>query len=158
MQTKIFFEDFKPGQVFDLGSKTVSREEIIEFASEFDPQPFHLDDEAGKASLLGGLSASGWHTGALVMKLLADGLLSRTSSQGSNSIDKLSWLKPVFPGDTLSATATVIGTRDLRSRPDIGVVNFEISVRNQSGADVMRQIGPIFFGRRAAAVPGAENR
>lgn len=154
MQTELFFEDFKSGQVFELGSKTITREEIVEFASEFDPQPFHLDEEAGKASLLGGLAASGWHTGAMVMKLLADGLLSRTSSQGSNSIEKLSWLKPVFPGDTLSATATVIGTRDLKSRSDLGIVNFEIGVRNQSGAEVMRQIGPIFFARRSA--PTAE--
>ena len=158
MQTELFFEDFKPGQVFELGSKTITREEIIEFASEFDPQPFHLDEEAGKASLLGGLAASGWHTGAMVMKLLADGLLSRTSSQGSNSIEKLSWLRPVFPGDTLSATATVIGTRDLKSRPDLGIVNFEIGVRNQSGAEVMRQIGPIFFARRSARTPETESR
>ncbi|WP_346891375.1 MaoC family dehydratase [uncultured Roseibium sp.] len=157
MQKEIFFEDFKLGQAYDLGSRSVTREEIIEFASEFDPQPFHLDDEAGKASLLGGLSASGWHTGALVMRLLADGLLNRTSSQGSNSIDKLSWLKPVFPGDTLSATATVIATRELKSRPNLGIVTFEIKVRNQSGTDVMRQIGPIFFGRRTALASGADS-
>jgi len=158
MQTDLFFEDFKPGQVFELGSREITREEIIEFASEFDPQPFHLDEEAGKASLLGGLSASGWHTGALVMRLLADGLLSRSSSQGSNSIDKLSWLKPVFPGDTLSATAKVIDTRELKSKPGLGIVNFEISVSNQSDKEVMRQIGPIFFVRRSAPAPGAESR
>lgn len=158
MQTEIYFEDFKLGQTYDLGSRSVTREEIIEFASEFDPQPFHLDDEAGKASLLGGLSASGWHTGALVMRLLADGLLNRTSSQGSNSIEKLSWLRPVFPGDTLSATATVIGIKEPRSRPDLGIVNFEISVRNQSGSEVMRQVGPIFFARKTERVQETEIR
>ncbi|MHA7777000.1 MaoC family dehydratase [Roseibium sp. M-1] len=150
MTDLIHFEDFAAGQDYDLGSMTVSREEILEFASEFDPQPFHLDEEAGKASLLGGLAASGWHTGSMVMRLLVDNLLNRTAGRGSPGIGKLQWLRPVFPGDTLFAKAEVLDTRELRSRPDLGIVNVRVTATNQSGDNVIAWENPILFARREA--------
>jgi acyl dehydratase len=151
MKIELFYEDLTPGRVFDLGSQTVTREEVIEFASEFDPQPFHLDETAGKESILGGLAASGWHTASMVMRLLADNLLNRSSCQGSPGINELKWRKPVYPDDTLSARATVMEQRELKSRPDLGLVMFEISAANQNGVQVLNQINPIMFVKRAAA-------
>ena len=148
MPDLLHFEDFAPGQDFDLGSIDVSKEDIIEFASEFDPQPFHLDEEAGKASLLGGLAASGWHTAALVMKLLATGLLNRSTSRGSPGIDELKWQKPVFPGDTLSARAEILETREMRSKPHLGIVSVRVTAINQSGSEVLKWENPILFRKR----------
>jgi acyl dehydratase len=145
------FEDFQPGQVFDLGSITVSKDDIIEFAAEFDPQPFHLDEEAGKASLLGGLAASGWHTGALVMSLLATKLLNRSSGQGSPGIDELKWQRPVFPGDTLTARAEVLSSKELRSKPDLGIVNVRVTATNQNNDQVLYWENPILFKKREIA-------
>lgn len=145
------FEDFEPGHVFELGDLTVSKDEIIDFAAEFDPQPFHLNEEAGKASLLGGLAASGWHTGAMVMQLLATGLLNRSSGQGSPGIDELKWKRPVFPGDTLTARAEVLSSKELRSKPDLGIVNFQISAKNQNQEQVLFWENPILFRKRETA-------
>src|SRR5262245_43981765 len=103
------FEDFVEGQSIPLGSKTVPAAEIIEFAREFDAQPMHLDEAAGKASLLGGLAASGWHTCCMFMRMLCDGLLLDSTSQGSFGIDHAKWKKPVIAGDTLAGMVTVIG-------------------------------------------------
>ena len=97
----IWWEDLQVGEVRDLGTISPTREEIIAFASQFDPQPFHLDDEAGKASVFGGLSASGWHTCSLAMRLMVTNFLHQTSSLGSPGLDSLKWLKPVYPGDVL---------------------------------------------------------
>lgn len=148
MSTIRHFEDFTPGTIIDLGSRSVSRDEIIAFASEFDPQPFHLSEEAGKASLLGGLAASGWHTAAIFMRLLVDGLLGRAAGQGAPGIDKLMWRRPVYPGDTLSATAEVLTSRPLRSKPGLGVVGFRFVVSNQRGETVMTLENPILFACR----------
>lgn len=148
MSDLIYFEDFEPGQEFDLGSVTVSREDIIEFASEFDPQPFHMDEEAGKASLLGGLAASGWHTGSLVMGLLARELLNKSTCQGSPGISSLKWMRPVFPGDTLSARVEVVRAKSLRSRQDLGLVTIRLTTTNQAGADVIQWENPILFAKR----------
>lgn len=150
MEIELFYEDLTPGRVFNLGSQTVTKEEVIEFASEFDPQPFHLDEQAGKNSILGGLAASGWHTASMVMRLLAENLLNRSSCQGSPGINKLKWRKPVFPGDILSAKATVLEQRELKSRPDLGLVMFEIAAANQDDILVLTQINPIMFVKRAA--------
>ena len=148
MSDLLYFEDFAPGQTYDLGSLTVSRDEIVEFASEFDPQPFHLDEEAGKASLLGGLAASGWHTASLVMRLLATTLLNRTAGRGSPGISDLKWRRPVFPGDTLCAVARVMETKALRSKPDLGIVTVEVTATNQEGNTVLTWMNPILFARR----------
>ncbi|MCK7612541.1 MaoC family dehydratase [Roseibium sediminicola] len=148
MSDLIHFEDFSPGQVYDLGALTVTREEIVEFASEFDPQPFHLDEDAGKASILGGLAASGWHTGSLVMRLLATNLLNKTSGRGSPGISKLQWKRPVFPGDTLTARAEILETKELRSKPDLGIVTVRVTAANQQGTEVLLWENPILFAKR----------
>jgi acyl dehydratase len=152
MSDLIHFEDFNPGQEFDLGALTVTREEIVEFASEFDPQPFHLDDEAGRASLLGGMAASGWHSAALVMRLLADGLLTRATCMGSPGISKLKWRHPVFPGDTLTAKAVVLKKKKLSSKPDLGLVTIRVDAANQAAKQVLFWENAILFARRE---PGA---
>jgi acyl dehydratase len=145
------FEDFEPGQVFELGSVTATKDQIIEFAEEFDPQPFHLDEEAGKASMLGGLAASGWHTGSMVMRLLAINLLNKSTGQGSPGIDELKWQSPVYPGDTLTAKAEVLASKELRSKPDLGIVTFRITATNQNKKQVMFWENPILFLKREAA-------
>lgn len=150
MTISVFYEDCLPGRSFDLGSKTVSKEEIIRFASKFDPQPFHLDEAAGKDSILGGLSASGWHTASMVMRLLADQLLNRSSCEGSPGVKSLKWLRPVFPGDTLSAAAKVLEQRRLATKPHLGLVTFELAAVKQDGTTVMMQVIPILFGRRTS--------
>jgi acyl dehydratase len=145
------FEDFEPGRVFALASAKITAEAIIAFASEFDPQPMHLDEEAGKASILGGLSASGWHTASLFMRMMYDGWLSRSSSEGSPGIDFMEWRKPVLAGDTLSGRSTVIEARTLRSKPGIGLVKFLHEVENQRGEVVMRGENPIMMRLREPA-------
>ncbi len=146
-----YFEDFQPGEVIELGEKLVTREEIVAFAAEFDPQPFHLDDAAGADSLLGGLAASGWHTIAMLMRLLCDGLLLSSSCMGSPGVDKVAWLLPVRPGDRISARARVVATRALRSRPGLGIVRFDIEVANQDRVTVMTMDNDILFGLRETA-------
>lgn len=151
MTTFRSFEDFEPGETIALGSKTVTRDEIIAFAAEFDPQPFHLDEAAGEASLLGGLAASGWHTIAMLMRLLCDNLLLNSSGKGSPGVEEVRWMRPVRPGDVLTASAEVISARVLNSRPDLGMVDFLFTVTDQSGATVMTQRNKILFARREAA-------
>lgn len=145
-----WFEDFTPGQVLELGSRTVTAEAIVAFAREFDPQPFHLDEEAAKRSIYGGLLASGWHTGAIMMRLLCDGLLHDTVSLGSPGIDEMRWLKPVRPDDTLSARMTVLEAIPSRSKPDRGVLRTLTEMRNQHGEVVMTVRGLSLLGRRPA--------
>lgn len=144
-QIRYFFEDFTPGRIFPLSATQVSAGAIIEFASEFDPQPMHLSEEAGKASILGGLSASGWHTASLFMRMMFDGWLSQTASEGSPGIEFMEWKKPVLAGDHLSGRSTVVESRALRSRPGIGLVRFLHEVENQKGQLVMRGENPIMI-------------
>ena len=145
-----YFEDFTPGQVIELGSHTITRDEIIAFAKQFDPQPFHLDDEAAKKTIYGVLIASGWHTGAISMRLLYDGLVNDTVSLGSPGVDELRWVKPVRPGDTLSARVTVLECIPSRSKPDRGIVRSAVEMRNQHGEVVVTSKGLSLFGRRPA--------
>lgn len=140
-----YFEDFTPGRIFPLPERQVSAAEIVEFAAEFDPQPMHLDEAAGKASILGGLSASGWHTGSMFMRMMYDGWLSRSSSEGSPGINFMEWKRPVLAGDTLSGRSTVVSARELRSRPGIGMVTFLHEVENQRGEVVMKGENPIMM-------------
>jgi acyl dehydratase len=146
-----WWEDMTPGRRFELGSKTVTVEEIVEFAEEFDPQPFHLSVEAGEASILGGLSASGWHSCAMFMRLYYDNLLHHSSSEGSPGVDFVEWRRPVLAGDTLSGAAEVIETRPLKSRPGIGLVKLRHEVRNQRGELVMAMENPGLFRMRTGA-------
>lgn len=127
----VYFENLPVGHVIELGSKRVTRDEIIEFASEFDPQPHHLDEEAANASILKGLSASGWHTCAIMMRMLCDGLVHRAASMGSPGIDEVRWMKPVRPDDLLTMRGEVKSARISKSRPEMGIVDIEWSLFNE---------------------------
>lgn len=131
------FEDFPVGTVIALGPYPVGRAEVVAFAREFDPQPFHLDEDAGRASLLGGLSASGWHTCAMMMRMMCDAFLNRSTSQGSPGVDFVAWRSPVRPGDTLTGTATVLEARLSAKRPALGLVKLRNRIRNGDGAAVL---------------------
>ena len=145
---RIYFEDFVPGAVTTYGPRTVTREEIIAFAAEFDPQPMHLDEEAAKKTMLGGLSASGWHSCAIMMRLLCDGLILHSSSMGAPGVDEMKWLKPVRPGDSLSVRLTVLDKREPKSRPDMGFVQVRCEMLNQHGEVVLEANYPGMFGKR----------
>ncbi len=145
-----YWEDIKAGEVVELGSRTLTKEAIMAFAREFDPQPFHADEDAAKKSVWGGLIASGWHTGSTLMRLFYDGFLKDTASLGSPGIDELKWLLPVRPGDTLSARFIVLETAPSRSKPDRGLVRSLMEVLNQRGETVMSVKGVNFFTRRPA--------
>jgi acyl dehydratase len=145
-----YWDDIKEGQVVELGSRTLDKERMLAFAREFDPQAFHTDEKAAEASIWGGLIASGWLTGSTLMRLFYDGFLKDTASMGSPGIDELRWLKPVRPGDTLSARLTVLETSASRSKPDRGIVRSLMEVLNQHGEVVMTTRGVNFFRRRPA--------
>lgn len=146
-----YWEDFEIGSVTQLGSKTVTAAEIIAFAREYDPQPFHIDEEAAKHSFYGGLIASGWHTASCVMRLLVDGYISTETSMGSPGIDELRWLRPVRPGDTITARVRIVDKKPSRSRPEMGSVFNSYEVFNQKGELIMTMKGVGLFRRRPAA-------
>jgi acyl dehydratase len=148
---EIHLDDFAAGQTYALGRRTVGRDEIVEFARAWDPQPFHLDDAAGAASIYGRLIASGWHTVAIFMRLFADCLLNRSAALGSPGVDELRWLKPVYPGDTLKARVEVLEVRPSRSRPDRGAARLRCVVTNQQGDEVLTMIAVVMFRRRPEA-------
>ena len=151
-EKKWAFEDFVVGSTISLGEKHVTAEEIIEFASEFDFQPMHLDEEAGKASILGGLSASGWHTCSMFMRMMCDAFLLDSTSQGAPGIDYVRWKRPVLAGDTLTGHGTVTAVRESRSRPDLGFVSVEHVLQNQRGEVVLELANTgMFLKRRIAA-------
>ena len=132
-----FFEDYKEGQVLQLGPIKVEQEEVIEFARRYDPQFFHTDPERAQESIYGGLIASGWHTASLAMRLLVEGYLSSSSSIGSPGINELRWLQPVFPGDLLRVRLTVLETRISHSSPERGIVTSLVEIFNQKDLCVM---------------------
>ena len=150
---KYYWEDMPIGFTRDLGRIVPTAQEIKEFARQFDPQPFHLDEEAARQSVFGGLCASGWHTCAMAMKLTVENLLLQTSSMGSPGLEGLRWQKPVFPGDTLQLHYTITDSKALRSRPDIGMVRARWDMFNQKGERVLEMDGWGMFKRRAAATP-----
>lgn len=141
------FEDFEPGRVYELGSRTITEAEIVEFARQFDPQPFHLDPEAAQDSVFGGLIASGWHTGALWMRLYVDAMLGGSSALGSPGVEELRWLAPVRPGDTLTGRLTVLDVAPSASRPDRGTVRIRGEMVNQDGVTVMAMTSRGHFAR-----------
>ena len=147
----IYWEDFFVGQVREFGRYEVTREAVLAFAREFDPQPFHLDDAAAERSLFGRLSASGWHTCAMAMRMMCDAYLHDAASLGSPGIEQLRWSHPVYPGDTLHVRLTVLETRPLASRPAVGLVRSNWTVMNQDDVTVLTMEGYGFFGRRVAA-------
>ena len=131
------FEDLYEGEVINLGAVAVTKDMIIEFAEEFDPFPFHLDEAAAKASLLGGLASSGWQTAALTLRLLVDSFLADVAAMGSLGFSDLKWRKPVLVGDVISGTATIASLRRSRSHPERGILALDLEVRNQRDEAVM---------------------
>lgn len=121
----LYFEDFQPGMELKLGTRTLGRERIVSFACEFDPQPFHIDEEAARDTMFGGIIASGWHTGATLMRMLVDGLLLRSLTMGSPGVDELKFLKPVYPDVELTGFVKVESARLSASRPGVGLVLLE---------------------------------
>lgn len=148
---KYYWEDFAVGQVRDLGTISPTREEIISFASQFDPQPFHLDDEAAKASVFGGLCASGWHTCSMAMRLMVTNFLQESSSLGSPGLENIQWRKPVFPGDVLRLQSTVLEVKPMSKRADVGMTRNHWEMFNQHGEKVLNMEGWGMFRRRTPA-------
>jgi acyl dehydratase len=132
-----FFEDFAVGEVFEFGDRRVEKNEIIEFARKYDPQPFHTDPVAAHFSAFGGLCASGWHSAAIVMRILVDKFISPASAMGSPGVDELRWVRPVRPGDRLRVSLRVLETRRSTSKPDRGVLKLRYDTFNQDGEKVM---------------------
>jgi len=146
----LYFEDIPLGDVRESPSRAVTHDEIVAFARQFDPQPFHTDDEAARRTFYGGLLASGWHTTAILMRLLWETFLKDAASLGSPGVDEVRWIKPVRPGDTLRARFTVTEARPSQSRPDRGIVRSFSEVFNQHGEIVMTLRGLGLFARRPA--------
>ena len=140
-----YFEDYLPGASHDCGSVSVSEAEIISFATQFDPQPFHVDPAAAARGPFGGLIASGWHTAALVMRQLVDHYLSAEASLGSPGLDDLRWPEPVRPGDTLRVRVTAVEARRSASKPDRGILKSLIEAVNQDDRTVLRAIATNFL-------------
>lgn len=152
-----YFEDIAVGSTARFGAYAVTREEVTEFAAKYDPQPFHLSDEAAAATHFGRLSASGWHTCAMVMSMVVENLkANEQAGLGSPGIDELRWLKPVYPGDTLSCETEVLGKRRSEKRPEMGIFRSRMTVRNQDGAVVMTFISTGLVSTRPAGAGGAE--
>jgi acyl dehydratase len=143
-----YLEDFHPGQIIELGSRRLERDEIIEFARKYDPQPFHVDEAAGRRSIYGGLIASGWHTVVTLMRMMVETVAARSATMGSPGIDEIRFVKPVRPGDTLSARMTIRDVVPSRSKPDRGFMRAAYEVSNQHGETVMTMVGLGIYGRR----------
>ena len=144
---ELYFEDFEVGQVFELGSRTVTEDEIVAFGRQWDPQPFHVDREAAKATVFGGLIASGWHTGAMWMRMYVDTVLG-SAARGSPGIEEVRWLAPVRPGDTLTGRLTVLETAPSERDPTRGTIRIRGEMTNGDGVVVMRMTSRGPFGRR----------
>ena len=147
---KLHWEDFKPGAVAVYGPRLVTREEIVAFAAEFDPQPMHLDEAAAGATLLGGLGASGWQICCLLMRMIADGFLLDSTSMGAPGIDEVRWLKPLRPGTQIRVRATVLDMRASNSRPEMGFVRFHYEVLDDQDAVLTTMVCSTMLVRREA--------
>jgi acyl dehydratase len=145
------FEDFPPGRLGTFGPHHVSREDILAFAAEFDPQPMHLDEEVAKRSMLNGLAGSGWHLCSIMMRMMFDGFIGRTASMGSPGVNEVRWLAPLRPGDDLLLDIDVTEARLSRSRPATGIVTFKAAVRNAGGEMLCEMVTPIIVRRREGA-------
>jgi acyl dehydratase len=150
MAIKYYYEDLAATPVADVGTRSITSEEIIRFAREYDPQPFHVDPEAAKHSLYGGLIASGWMTCAVVMRMMCDSYLLESASLGSPGIDNVKWLKPVRPGDTITVVRKTLEARKSASKPDLGIIRSLWEVTNQDGDTVMTMEGLGMFRCRPA--------
>lgn len=149
---KLYWEDFQLGAVAIHGPRLVTREEIVAFAAEFDPQPMHLDEAAASATLLGGLAASGWHSCCLLMRIITDGFVLDSSSMGAPGVEEVRWLKPLRPGTRIRVRSTVLETRASKSRPEMGLVKIHHEVLDESDAVLTTLTSTAMLGRRQ---PGA---
>lgn len=149
--TERWFDDFAPGECFEYGRYPITEAEIVDFARRYDPQPFHLDHEAARASHFGGLVASGWMSCAVLMRLMCDHFIPRAASMGSPGIDEVRWLRPVRPGDVLRARTEVLECRPSQSKPDRGVVRTRHALVNQRDEVVMTMVGLGMYRRRPGA-------
>jgi acyl dehydratase len=150
--SKRHWEDFRPGSVAVYGPRRVTREEIVAFAAEFDPQPMHLDETAAAATLLGGLAASGWHSCCLLMRIIADGFINDSSSMGAPGVDEVRWLKPLRPGSQVRVRTTVLETRPSNSRPEIGFVKCLFEMLDEQDTVLTTLTSSLMIRRREAGV------
>lgn len=150
-----YWEDFVVGSVREFGATTVTKASILAFARDYDPQPFHLDEDAARGSLFGGLCASGWQTCALTMRMMCDAYLNDSASLGSPGLDHIRWTAPVFPGDTLRVRMTVLSARPMASKPQVGLMQSRWEVFKQDGTQVLSMEGWGMMRRRDAAGPEA---
>lgn len=146
--TRVRYEDFEEGDHYECGEYTVTESEILEFARQWDPQPFHTDPETAEDSPFGGLVASGWHTVSICTRLVVSSLYGDDGSMGAPGVEAVEWTNPVRPGDTLAASVDVLERRPLESRPGVGLVRIRKSMRNQRGDPVLSMEVPVFFRRR----------
>lgn len=148
----IYFDDLEVGVETEFGSYEVTREEVLDFARKYDPQPFHLSDEEAAKTHFGRLAASGWHTCAMTMAVIARHVVdTKQAGLGSPGVDELRWLKPVYPGDTLHVSGEVIEKRPSRSKPEIGSIRSRNTVTNQHGVPIMTFVSIVLMRRRPAA-------
>jgi acyl dehydratase len=145
-----YWDDYEIGTKYDLGSTSFTADEIVAFGRQFDPQSFHVDESAAKASMFGGLIASGWHVTSKLMRLFVDNYVDRRTALGSPGLDEIRWLKPVRPGDTLTAWVECAGKVPSKSRPDMGVVHEHWRATNQKGELVLTLKGINMVRRRPA--------
>lgn len=150
MTDKLHFEDFKAGDVAIYGPRHVTREEIVAFAAEFDPQPMHLDEAAAAGTLLGGLGGSGWHSCSLLMRMIADGFILNSTSMGSPGVEEVRWLRPLRPGTNLRVRMTVLETRTSKSRPDMGLVRMTFDMVDDADTPLTTMVTTLMMGRRNA--------
>jgi acyl dehydratase len=151
---KLYWEDFQPGAVAVYGPRLVTREEVVAFAAEFDPQPMHLDEAAASATLLGGLAASGWHSCCLLMRMIADGYLLDAASMGSPGLEEVRWLKPLRPGTHIRVRSTVLESRASKSRSDMGLVKLKSELVDEADAVLTTFIATQMLRRRQ---PGTQS-
>jgi acyl dehydratase len=149
---KLYWEDFQPGAVSIYGPRLVTREEIVAFAAEFDPQPMHLDEAAARDTMLGGLGASGWHMCCVFMRIIADGFVLNSSSMGGPGVEEVRWLKPLRPGTQVRVRGTVVEARASKSRPEMGLVKFSYELLDDADTPLMLLTTTQMFGRRAPGV------
>jgi len=146
MQDLLHYEDFPEGLVIPFGSYHLTREEVIAYAAEWDPQPFHLDEDVARRSVLGGLAASGWQSSAILVRLAIDAFVNRSAAMASNSMEEVKWLKPVYAGETLTGRATVLGRRVSAKRPEMGILRMRFELLS-GGGELKTEITGIQFMR-----------
>src|SRR5215471_16583525 len=149
--TKQYLEDYAVGQVYRTGRVQIDKDQILAFAKQYDPQPYHLDELAARKSVFGGLAASGWHTAALTMRLLVDSEFRPANGILGVGVDELRWLRPVRPGDTLYVETEVLEVRPSKSQADRGLIRVRTTTLNQSGEQVQMYVGNLLVSRRPAA-------